>query len=317
MKKLLSVTLALTLFVALAGMVSANSNSMTIVSDTSVMVYGPLTSYAPLGDPAWGTAKPAMITWKHPSWPLIGGSSAQWISTSYYIGDANDGGPVATSTWRWFSKSVDLCTGAYNIAGTIKATSDNAEDVYVNGNKAGYDGEVQGTPIDNHEWNTIIDYPFTVDAADTLILDFIVRNYPGSSSSTANPTGLFFEATVNYDCPIQVDIDIKPGSDPSCFNNDGNGVIPVAILGSTDFDVALIDAGTVQLEGLAVAARGKANKLLAAYEDVNFDGFDDLVVKIEDIDGTFTQGSGTAILTGSLQDGTPFFGTGDICITQP
>ena len=33
-----------------------------------------------------------------------------------------------------------------------------------------------------------------------------------------------------------VAIDIKPGSDPNCFNNDGHGVIPVAILSSTDFD---------------------------------------------------------------------------------
>jgi hypothetical protein len=107
------------------------------------------------------------------------------------------------------------------------------------------------------------------------------------------------------------------GSDPSCFNNDGNGVIPVAILGSADFDVPQIDAGTVQLEGLAVAARGKANKLLAAYEDVNTDDFTDLVIKIEDVDGTFTQGSGTATLTGNLLDGTPILGTGDICITQP
>jgi hypothetical protein len=92
-------------------------------------------------------------------------------------------------------------------------------------------------------------------------------------------------------------------------------VIPVAILGSADFDVTQINAETVQLEGLPVAARGKAN--LAAYEDVNADGFTDLVVKIEDVDGTFTQGSGTATLTGNLLGGTPILGTGDICITQP
>lgn len=115
---------------------------------------------------------------------------------------------------------------------------------------------------------------------------------------------------------ITVDIDIKPGSDPSCFNNDGNGVIPVAILGSADFDVTTVDPGTVQLEGLAVAAKGKSNKLLAAIEDVNNDGYLDLVIKIEDVDGTFTQGSGMATLTGNLYDGTPIIGYGDICITQ-
>jgi hypothetical protein len=47
------------------------------------------------------------------------------------------------------------------------------------------------------------------------------------------------------------------------------------------------------------------------------DGFTDLVIKIEDVGGTFTQGSGTATLTGNLLDGTPILGTGDICITRP
>lgn len=118
---------------------------------------------------------------------------------------------------------------------------------------------------------------------------------------------------------IPVTIDIKPGSDPSCFNNNSNGVIPVAILGSADFDVSTIDTGTVQLEGLAVAAKGKSNKLLAAYEDVNGDGYMDLVVKIQDVDGTFAKGSGFATLKGNLYaeyGGTYIEGTGDICVTQ-
>lgn len=115
---------------------------------------------------------------------------------------------------------------------------------------------------------------------------------------------------------IEVEIDIKPGSDPSCFNNDGNGVIPVAIFGTATFDVNDIDVETVQLEGLDVNVVGKSNKLLASIEDVNEDGYDDLVVKIEDEDGVFDVGSTMAILTGSLLDGTQIQGTGDICITQ-
>jgi hypothetical protein len=113
----------------------------------------------------------------------------------------------------------------------------------------------------------------------------------------------------------RVAIDIKPGSDPNCFNSDGHGVIPVAILGSADFNVDWINQSTVQLEGLSVKVVGKkTEKLLAHTEDVNGDGFDDLVVQIEDQDGAFTSGNGTAKVTGELSDGTPFEGADDICI---
>jgi len=113
---------------------------------------------------------------------------------------------------------------------------------------------------------------------------------------------------------LPVEIDIKPGSDPNCFNNDGHGVIPVAILGSVDFDVNTIDTGSVMLEGLAVKAVGKSNKLLAHYEDVNGDGYNDLVVQIEDDDLVFEEGDTTATVSGSLNDGMPFQGSDTICI---
>jgi hypothetical protein len=117
--------------------------------------------------------------------------------------------------------------------------------------------------------------------------------------------------------PCDVEIDIKPGSYPNCFNNNGHGVIPVAILGTADFDVTTIDPSTVKLASLAVRAVGKKGNLQAHIEDVNEDGFDDLVVQIEDVDGAFTNGNGTATLTGNLKaefGGTPIQGTDEICI---
>ena len=122
-----------------------------------------------------------------------------------------------------------------------------------------------------------------------------------------------------FELVVAVQIDIKPGSDPSCFNNNGHGVIPVAILGTVDFDVTDVNPATVKLEGLSVAARGKKNKLMAHFDDVSGpngipDGFIDLVVQIEDVDGTFTSGSSTANLTADLHDGTQIVGSDDICV---
>lgn len=114
---------------------------------------------------------------------------------------------------------------------------------------------------------------------------------------------------------ISVEIDIKPGSYPNCFNNNGHGVIPVAILSSPTFDATQVDAATVELEGLAVSVRGKSNKLMAHQEDVNGDGLVDLVVQIEDVDDWFNSGEdSSATLTGTTFDGTEIEGTDSICI---
>lgn len=318
MKKTISIILAICFALALSLGAFANPNNLTIFSDTSVNAFGPLNTYAPLNDTAWGTSKPAAESFVHSAWgPGTSGhiDGATWISTAYCPED-----PVGDS-WRKFSKPFELCQGAFDLSGTLYVNSDNAEEAYLNGTWLGTDGEVQGTASDNQEWSTVVTWDLTPYLQPGLnSLEFISRNYAMEGGiCSSNPAAFTFKAEVNYSCPILVDIDIKPGSDPSCFNNDGNGVIPVAVLGSDTFDVYQVDVTTVMLEGLAVAAKGKANKLLAAYEDVNGDGFIDLVLKIEDVDGTFTQGSGTATLSGNLLPefgGTPIEGVGDICITQ-
>lgn len=117
---------------------------------------------------------------------------------------------------------------------------------------------------------------------------------------------------------IHIGIDIKPGSDDNCINNDGNGVIPVAILGSGDFDVTEVDPSTVKLEEMDIKAVGKGSKLLAHIEEVNGDGFPDLMMQILDQDGQLTAGSSeVATLTGKLYadfGGTAIEGTDAICI---
>ena len=80
---------------------------------------------------------------------------------------------------------------------------------------------------------------------------------------------------------IEILIDIKPGSDPNCFNVNGHGVIPVAILGSDTFEVTDIEQGSLSFGGLAVRIRGNKGPLCRVdYSDD--DEYLDLVCQFED-----------------------------------
>lgn len=59
---------------------------------------------------------------------------------------------------------------------------------------------------------------------------------------------------------IPVPVDIKPTSCPNPLNVGSNGVLPVAIVGTEDFDVTTVDPGTVKLIGV--------EPLRFSYEDV-------------------------------------------------
>ncbi len=109
-------------------------------------------------------------------------------------------------------------------------------------------------------------------------------------------------------------IDIKPGSDPNCFNINGNGVIPVAILGSETFDVFAIDTSTLFFAGLEVRVRGNKGPLCHAdYSDG--DGILDLICQFNDDSEMWAPDSAAeATLTGTLFDSTEFEGTDSICV---
>lgn len=114
---------------------------------------------------------------------------------------------------------------------------------------------------------------------------------------------------------IQVDIDIKPGSDLNEINLGSQGVIPVAILSSACFDARMVVPETVELGGAGVAVRGKGSKFMAHEKDVNGDGLVDLVVQVEteNLDPNGFQ-DGIVVLTGETYDGEFIEGSDGIII---
>jgi len=111
---------------------------------------------------------------------------------------------------------------------------------------------------------------------------------------------------------VTVSIDVDPAS-VKCFKNDGHGTLAVAVLGSAGFDVTTIAPATLSLDGLTPKVIGRTRP---RYDDVNGDGYRDLLVQMTDVAGTYPDGQTTATLTGSLSDGTPIQGTDSICVVR-
>jgi hypothetical protein len=104
---------------------------------------------------------------------------------------------------------------------------------------------------------------------------------------------------------ISVTIDIKPGSDPNAVNPTSQGVIPVAILGSAEFDVTNVDVTTLAFGNGGATPRHKQG---GHFGYVNDDAFLDLLSHFGTQDSGIAAGDTEACLTGELIGGTLFEG---------
>jgi hypothetical protein len=151
-------------------------------------------------------------------------------------------------------------------------------------------------------------------------LDVFDDNGTSSDSVNGLPTGgpgrasngnfvlTHVTVSVSYEKPGQqntsVVIDIKPGSDPNSIELKSQGVIPVAILGTDTFDATQVDYSTVTfgLDGASTVHDGHV-------EDVNDDGYSDMVFHFKVQETGIVCGDTEATLMGETFGGTPISGT--------
>ena len=119
---------------------------------------------------------------------------------------------------------------------------------------------------------------------------------------------------------IEVDIDVKPGSDPNTINVRKQGVIPVAILGSDMFNVADVDVTTLAF-GPSGAPPVHDLTDAAVYAthvtDVNGDGYPDLVSHHDAMLTGLGSADTEACIDGAVLDGTALNGCDGVRVIAP
>ena len=142
--------------------------------------------------------------------------------------------------------------------------------------------------------------PTTTGADAIRVTDFTTSTFFDIDTDVEYLKALAFsvrEATV-------VEIDINPGSDPNSINPKSSGVIPVAVLGSGVFDATLVDFSTVGF------GPDEASPVHDGHiENVNGDGFADMVFHFDVGDTGIVCGVTDATLTGETFGGDLITGT--------
>jgi hypothetical protein len=220
-------------------------------------------------------------------------------------------------TWRFEFDARRGNIGGASMAGAFFKTLDPA---------AGY-ALTNYIPIDltgiSDAWDRYSLSIFIDPSLQGQILQFGFINW----ASNYEGSGIFYDNVVFELAPVSVSLDIKPGSCPNPINGVSRGVLPVAILGTTDLDVHTIDIASLRLEGVS-PIRSEYRDVAAPFagqlcecSTSGPDGFRDLMLMFATQDivsalGPSPSGSRVLTLSGTLLDGTPIQGQDCIVIVR-
>ncbi|NIS51734.1 MAG: hypothetical protein GWN00_33020 [Aliifodinibius sp.] len=221
------------------------------------------------------------------------------------------GGDIGGDIFSGLSRNGDWDMNIITFAGT---------DFAVNGNPVNYGDLASDYAIPGTE-------PFWGDSCMTGVITGTLAN-----GDTLNNTFYLVEyGDITFiagpEPAIEVAVDIKPGSCPNPLNVNSKGVLPVAVLGTEDFDVKAIDVASIRLAGIG-PARSSYEDVAAPVSDTNGcncitdgpDGFLDLTLKFEtkrivEAVGDVNDGDQVQLeLIGVLFDETPIEGADCILI---
>jgi hypothetical protein len=234
------------------------------------------------------------------------GGEYEWIFVAKYNSSGDLLWAKQASGWGWgYGIAVDGSGDSYVTGGFYGVAKYNSSGDLLWAKQAG--GSGYGIAVDGSGDSYVTGYfsgsaTFGAGEANETILN---------SSGSGDIFVARFSGTV--DGLVEVLIDIKPGSYPNSINPHIKGKIPVAILSSMDFDAP----AEVDTESLTFGPTGYEESLAfcgPSPEDVNDDGYDDLVCFFYTQMTGFACGDEEGILKGQTVDETPVEGSDSVRI---
>jgi len=108
--------------------------------------------------------------------------------------------------------------------------------------------------------------------------------------------------------PLKIAIDVKPGDEKVTLEPEREGMVPILILTSPQFDAATVDPDTVRIG----PAGTEASIFRSMLEDVDKDGDIDRMVLVRVRDMQIKCGNKTIRVTGKTVDGRSFEGADSV-----